>query len=283
MISMPFDSNAYNLMKAVMAGDMAAIDAALLKSPNLDWQASDGMTSLHIAAKSDRPDIIEKLAKLGANIRLLDHSQRTPLGLAGELGNIKAGAALLAAGANPQDDAAENAMHLATENKHPDFVKMMIAAKFDVNFLPTASPAPLMLAAANNDVPMMEMLLDAGAEINLRDIRNSTALHRTAWKENTAAATFLMARGADETLTDIHGFTAAMTADENGLPAVKDVIAQGVADRQLRAARAEQERIEKIAEAKRQRTEMLARFEKGIGTDIAVPQRARFVKNPKIN
>jgi hypothetical protein len=45
----------------------------------------------------------------------------------------------------------------------------------------------------------------------------------------------------------------------------------------------EQERIEKIAEAKRQRMEMLARFEKGLGADMAVPQRARFVKNPKLN
>lgn len=283
MITMPFDSNAYNLMKAVMAGDMAAIDAALLKKPNLDWQASDGMTSLHIAARDDRPDIIEKLAKLGANIRLKDNSQRTPLGLAGELGRVGAGAALLAAGANPQDDPAENAMHLATENKHPDFVKMMIDAKFDVNFMPTASPAPLMLAAANNDVPQMEMLLDAGAKINLRDFRNSTALHRTAWAENTLAATFLMARGADETLTDIHGITPVMLAQEGGFTAVKDAIAQGAAERLLRAARLEQERIEKIAEAKRQRTEMLARFEKGLGADTAVPQRARFVKNPKLN
>lgn len=283
MITAPFDSQAYHLMVAVMANDEAAVDVELAKKPNVNWSDSKNMTSMHYAALNNNPAIIRKLAAAGAGASLqwLDEEQRTPLGVAAEKGHVEVAEEIIAAGATPAANPKENVMSLAAEGGHHEMAKLLLAAQFPVDFMPTASPSPLMIASYKNDVEMMKIFVAAKADINLQDYRNFTALHRAAGKNSYDAASYLVGLGADETKTNIYGQTPERVADEQGFTGITGMLAQ-VPDMRRAAAehRASEEkaRIEKLEKDFRETLDIFAR---GTRRAVTAPEQAQFKSRKK--
>lgn len=281
MITAPFDYQAYQLMKAVMADDEAAVDAELAKKPDIDWPDSKGMTSMHHAAAINNPAIIKKLADAGASVHLKDTLERRPLGVAAELGHLGAAKEIIAAGAGPSVDADENALSLAAEGGHHEMAKLLLAAQFPVDFMPVASPSPLMIASYRNDVEMMKIFVGAKANLNLPDMRNATALHRTAWKNSYEAASYLVGLGADETKTNIYGQTPEKIADELGYTGLAGLFAQAAGMRRAAAERRIAEEKARILKQEKDFRETLGIFTRGTSRAVQAPEQAQFKPRKK--
>lgn len=258
-----FDSKAYALVKAVCAGDALAVQGALQDRADANWRDSEGKTPLHHAIEGGSTVITDALLRHGADMLSRDVKERVPsaLGLAASLGKEDIVNSFIAAGAKPQ--AAENALNLATENKHIGTAKILLDAGFDVDFLPTAGRTPLMIAAANDDTAMMETLLEKGADPNAKDMRNFTALHWAALTGKAGGVKPLVERGADETLKNIYGQTPAMMAAEYGYSAVTALL-----DDAFSIRKAFTEAVRKQTEAqenaqRQEREEALGVFKKG--------------------
>lgn len=274
-----FDSVAYALMQAVMHGAPADVARELQNGPDIDWQDSAGKTALHYAVERKRPDVLKTLIAAGADIHIRDEKGRapTPLGLAAQHGLEEEAKILLAAGANPQNDPEENALHLAAEHRHAGMVKLLLGAGFSPDFLPVAGSSPLMLAAARGDTEIMKSLVEAKADAGLQDMRNFTALHWAALAGKAHAIKFLLENGADERMTTIHGLTPAMIAQEKDFAAVLQTLEEAPALRAAAARRRQREAEEQAQKIRAEREEMLRIFKEGAGHPIKIPPHpARF-------
>jgi len=210
----PHDPAAYAVMKALRYGTAADFIDALAQKPNLDWEDSEQLTSLHHAAREGKVEAVRLLLEAGANPLMKDQHNRTPLSFAAERGHLAIAELLIAAGGAKNED--DIALHLACEQRQGEMVKKLVAAKMDVNFLPRASETPLMIAAQADDTNIMQTLLDAGANIAGRDMFNNTALHLAAKKDARNAARLLIGLGADTEGMNIYGGKPAYIArDEN--------------------------------------------------------------------
>ncbi len=104
------------LMLAVDLGTKAMVDAVLRYKPDLESRReTDGRTALHQAAAqyAPSPEVIDALAKAGANANAADNKGWTPLHIAVEGGRPAAVKALLEAGANPNAMTANGAVPLS--------------------------------------------------------------------------------------------------------------------------------------------------------------------------
>ena len=104
------------LMLAVDLGTKAMVDAVLRYKPDLESRReTDGRTALHQAAAqyAPSPEVIDALAKAGANANAADNKGWTPLHIAVEGGHPAAVKALLEAGANPNAMTASGAVPLS--------------------------------------------------------------------------------------------------------------------------------------------------------------------------
>ncbi len=144
------------VFEAAALGDLAALNAALAQNPGVARAYSfDGWTALHLAA---------------------------------HFGQIEAGRALLAAGANVS---AHSWNGLDNE--------------------------PIHAAAANKgNAAMVAMLLDAGAQVNARQHGGFTPLHQAAQNGDAELVTLLLSRGARRSLATDKELTAYDLAYEAG-------------------------------------------------------------------
>ncbi len=104
------------LMLAVDLGTKAMVDAVLRYKPDLESRReTDGRAALHQAAAqyAPSPEVIDALAKAGANANAADNKGWTPLHIAVEGGHPTAVKALLEAGANPNAMTASGAVPLS--------------------------------------------------------------------------------------------------------------------------------------------------------------------------
>src|SRR5262249_60535704 len=88
---------------AAMAGNAAAVRAALTSGEDVNAAQGDGMTALHWAARRGDLDVVKMLLAAGANVRAITRlGNYTPLLLASEAGHPPVVAPLPAPRAHPQ-------------------------------------------------------------------------------------------------------------------------------------------------------------------------------------
>lgn len=211
-----------DLIAAIKAGDVAAVEALLARAPELAGAEEDGIPAVRIALYHRRP---AALAALLAAVPPLDGLDHAALGRAGELrhavgeepglvtrrsadgftalhyacffGGAAATAVLLEAGADP-DAEADNPMRVR----------------------------PLHSAAAARDAESARLLLDAGADPDARQAGGFTALHEAALHDDEELAALLLRHGADPSLRDDEGGNAEAMARANGSAAVLALLAR---------------------------------------------------------
>lgn len=135
-------------------------------------------------------------------------------------GSARDVATLLKAGANANANAAHGTaltISIRSEVDCIEKVKLLIAAKADVELPEPPDVAPLVVAISNNKPELVPLLLSAGAAIDRRDSPQGwTALMTAACMGTIETAAVLLKHGADLTLKSEHGLTAIDLARANG-------------------------------------------------------------------
>lgn len=204
--------NASPLHRAVMKGDRERVRRLIGDGVRVDATMKAGLfsntwgaTSLHLAARKDRVEILEDLVKAGANIEAMDELGFTPLQAALQSEADRAAQALLRAGAKvrcqPQPGRAAYALDNcgqplqgAVNTGSAATVLMLIERGAD----PRIDIGQDAIAHVNSPdiVPKVQMLLDRGLPIN-STIRFGGAIHNAVMRNDVPAVTFLLDRGAD--------------------------------------------------------------------------------------
>ena len=204
------------LMWAAAEGHVEVVDALLEAGADFHTTLPSGFTSLLFAVREGRKDVVFRLLVAGADLNESLRPQRgkgdargkptSPLILAVENGHFELAAALLNAGAEPNDrPGGHTALHTITWVRQPirgdgdpppigsgklnslDFVRKLVAHRADINAriekgesgrgrFTTTGSTPFLLAARASDVPLMRLLLELGADPRIANTDNCTPL-----------------------------------------------------------------------------------------------------------
>ena len=189
------DINAKNSFDATAlmwaAGDPVKARTLIEHGADVNARSKQGRTALIIAAGHDgNSETVRLLLEKGADARMKDSLDITPLQMAAAAGDLESVRLLLEKGldVNAADKAGNTALLVAAGSDNPALVKLLLAKGANVNAANTFSGTvkfgpialvhltPLMLAVPHSSPPMVKMLLDAGANVNEKDVRGMTPL-----------------------------------------------------------------------------------------------------------
>jgi hypothetical protein len=163
------------LQAAVHAGDLQRVEAMLSASPDLvNAKSEQGLTLLHLAAQTDRLDLVDYLLGVGADVGAADMMGNTPLHIAAARFRARVAEQLIAAGADVGARDADGLTPLAR------------AAATG----PDAPEVDVLLAA------VAEVLLAAGADVNAADHQGLTPLDHAVSRGHPQLVALLREHGA---------------------------------------------------------------------------------------
>ncbi|XP_046901485.1 histone-lysine N-methyltransferase EHMT1 isoform X3 [Hypomesus transpacificus] len=211
--------------------------------PNFKMETQNKRTPLHVAAEAGHQEICHLLVQAGANLNICDEDQRTPLMEACENNHLETVSYLLKAGAgaahkdvegftclhlaakighynivehllstrlvdiNCQDDGGWTAMIWATEYKHLDQVKLLLAKGADIYIRDKEENICLHWAAFSGSVEIAELLLEAHCDLHAVNIHGDSPLHIAARENRLECVMLFLGRGADVNLKNREGET----------------------------------------------------------------------------
>jgi ankyrin repeat protein len=139
------------LLAAAKDADLETVMKCIKAGSPLDEKDGAGHgTALHLAARSNCPDICEFLLRNGANVNAQTTWKSTPLHVASERGHTKCVLRLLVFGAdiNGVNCNGETALHLAAKRGLVDMVELLIGAGAKLNVPDKDGITPLRAAKA---------------------------------------------------------------------------------------------------------------------------------------
>jgi ankyrin repeat protein len=182
---------------------------------------SDGRTVAHTAAEAGALKSLAVLGKVHADLNVTDTRHRTPLSIAIGMHFTNTVKALVDLGADVNkpgapDPAADGStetndstprlpLNITIRRGYADVLKMLLAAKANVNTRDEDKSTPLTTAASMGNWDFATQLLDTGADVNAADGQGMTALLYAAAASNDKQVAALLARSADPRLTDNKG------------------------------------------------------------------------------
>jgi uncharacterized protein len=183
---------AAELLAAVKAGDIPAVERILAADPELAGAHENGVSAVRIALYHRQPAALQALLAAQPPLDGLDHAALgwaddlrgdlaadpglvtrrsadgfTALHYACFFGGAPAVAALLEAGADPDADAVSppvRPLHSAAAAKDAEAIRLLLEAGADPNAKEAAGFTPLQAATRNDDEPSVALLLRYGAD-----------------------------------------------------------------------------------------------------------------------
>ena len=155
-------------------GDLRFIRARFsnpLQAPDIHAADDEGASYVHVAAQSNRKDILRVLLNAGANSRQRKHDQATPLFLAAQEGAMACAQLLLeVAGDDAANDSDEDSMtplYAAAAHGHLDIVRLLLAHGATLERAMHDGATPLFIACQNGHEAVARMLLARGADTHV--------------------------------------------------------------------------------------------------------------------
>jgi uncharacterized protein len=214
-----------DLIAAVKAGDVAAVEALLMREPELAGAEEAGIPAVRIALYHQQPEALAALLAAGPPLDGLDHAA---LGRAEELrralaedpglvtrrsadgftalhygcffGGAAAAAVLLEAGADPDAEADNPArvrpLHSAAAARDAESTRLLLEAGADPNAQQTGGFTALQAAAQHDDGELAALLLRHGADPALRNDSGDDAHAIAKAGESSAVLALLAARAS---------------------------------------------------------------------------------------
>ncbi|XP_070614836.1 histone-lysine N-methyltransferase EHMT1 isoform X9 [Erythrolamprus reginae] len=176
--------------------------------PNFKMEHQSKRTPLHAAAESGHVEICHMLIQAGANIDTCSQDQRTPLMEAAENNHLETVKYLIKAGAllDPKDAEGSTCLHLAAKKGHYDVVQYLLSnEETDVNCQDDGGWTPMIWATEYKHVELVKLLLAKGSDINIRDNEQNICLHWAAFSGCIEIAETLLAAKCDLHAVNIHG------------------------------------------------------------------------------
>ncbi|XP_034968657.1 histone-lysine N-methyltransferase EHMT1 isoform X5 [Zootoca vivipara] len=176
--------------------------------PNFKMEHQNKRTPLHAAAESGHIDVCHMLIQAGANIDTCSQDQRTPLMEAAENNHLETVKYLIKAGAlvDPKDVEGSTCLHLAAKKGHYDVVQYLLCnEQVDVNCQDDGGWTPMIWATEYKHVELVKLLLAKGSDINIRDNEENICLHWAAFSGCVDIAEILLAAKCDLHAVNIHG------------------------------------------------------------------------------
>ena len=206
---------------AVGAGHIEMMQLLLDHGMDLKKNPHDTSATLNLAARLGRADMLNLLLDNGANIEGgVNDSGRTAMLTAVTAGQTHIVQQLLKRGVQPEKRNGE-ILQEAIRKRHPDIVRLLLAAGADANRTDNYNRNVLSQAACFNPPEVIDMLIKAGAQVNLisADHFRSTPLINACKlqkQDPVEVVRLLLAAGADASLKDASGKTALDYATERG-------------------------------------------------------------------
>lgn len=189
-----------SLHMAARSNDVEAIEKLIREGADVNARAANGQTPLHVAADHSLSLVVDALIKHGADLSLRDNRGQTPVQRA--IDNTDLALRLVAAGAEPCD------ILIASLAGPDDRVKEFLSRdRTAVSARTPGGRTPLHLAAERGHVQVAETLLAHGADVNAQSNNASTPLHDAVFHQKTDVVVVLLRYGADRSAKDQFGRT----------------------------------------------------------------------------
>ena len=196
----PFEGHAF--LSAAADGDLALVDLFLEAGMPAATRDAWGNSALLEAARNDRVEVLRRLLERGAKAGDSPGGE-PPLVVAAEAGSLGCLAALLAAGASPDQPAdpakgpGGTALQRALAAESWEAARLLLEAGAGPDVAAPPLGPPLVLACESGHAPSVALLLGRGADPNGRAAGGATPLRAAAWNGHAEAVRLLLLAGAD--------------------------------------------------------------------------------------
>ena len=202
----------------IALGDVGALRRLLRTQPRLLFAVvgTNQATPLHLAARLDKPLIVNLLLSLGAPVEEATNDWgTTPLIRAAGNNSTAALAALLDSGAAPngRNRRGKTALHYAAKTNAVASLNALVAfGGCSIDARSAAGSTPLMQAADSGAVGALRALVAAGAEIEAQDDLGMSALSAAIVENQSASVVALLELGAELSAATLDAYFVTLCA-----------------------------------------------------------------------
>jgi Ankyrin repeats (3 copies)/Ankyrin repeat/SAM domain (Sterile alpha motif) len=154
------------LLRAVLADDLARLELVLGEGANPDWPGVAGTSPLHVACYHGSSKCAAALLRQGANARATYSYGETPLHLSAREGRVRCTSVLLEHEADvyAKDRWGNTPLHLTARYNHPTSMRTLLQkSAYNIDVTDADGDTPLHDAAMRGHAPCVRILLGAGA------------------------------------------------------------------------------------------------------------------------
>ncbi len=235
LAAMPVTAVNINIFNAAAFGDVEAAKSYISSGGDVNAQNDDGWTPLMLAVNADEAEMVQLLLAAKADVNIKNHQGETSVSRDIE-GSGASAHGVYAVGAKEGDirifDNGSTALMIAATKGLAHMVKLLIAAKADVNVVSDVGNTALMAAIDSweyekGKLELVRQLVRAQTDLNVANQEYLTALmlalrrvgeDATTIEEDQPIADLLIKSGARLEYKDDDGWTALFFASYNGKP-----------------------------------------------------------------
>lgn len=176
-----YEADGTGLLEAVANDDLNALGIFLKMPELLNFADKSGRNAVMLASSKKDSTMLKKLVEAGANLKIMDNSEKTPLHYAAAGNSLECAGFLVANGAdaNLQDnfgrDAANTLAALAKE-ENPELFRMLIGKSTDLERRDKDKKTLFIIAAEKGYSDYVRILISSGVSPLTKDYSGRTAL-----------------------------------------------------------------------------------------------------------